>query len=241
MYLIKTLSVKELEAILFDYFATTRPTLDEVYNWNIPEDVPFGFNRGIDSCARSNMRLRRFLRDLWTNEPGRRLDLAKWYVSVWGGIRANKPETIEKYVRLSETALAGSGSLQGVATWSKILAMRNPDNYAIYDARVSAALTAIQFANGVQNPILFPRVQSRNTKIIKFERWLSTLSLEKRKQTYGDYTSLLNAVAKKSGLISPEEVEMVLFANAETLVDQILEVSTVQTPSERLETSKWKE
>ena len=129
------------------------------------------------------MRLRRFLRDLWTNEPGRRLGLAKWYVSVWGGIRANKPETIEKYVRLSETALAGSGSVQGVATWSKILAMRNPDNYAIYDARVSAALTAIQFANGAQNPILFPRVQSRNTKIIKFERWLSMLSLEKRKRT----------------------------------------------------------
>ena len=74
-----------LEANLSDYFAAARPTLDAVYKWNIPKEVPFGFERGLDSCARANMRLRRFLSDVWTNEPTLQLAIAKWYVSVWGG------------------------------------------------------------------------------------------------------------------------------------------------------------
>ena len=64
------------------------------------------------------------------------MDIATWYVSVWGGIRANKIGTIERYVRLSEEQLAAS-DLQGVATWSKILTVRNPNYYPIYDARVA--------------------------------------------------------------------------------------------------------
>ena len=36
--------------------------------------------------------------------------------------------------------------------------------------------------------------------------------------SYGNYVSLLSAVAKKALLNSREEVEMVLFANAESLV-----------------------
>jgi len=158
--------MRDLEAILSDYLATARPTLDEVYRWNIPEEVPFGFRRGVDSCARANMRLRRFLSEIWTNEPKSRLNIAKWYVSVWGGIKANKPETIERFVSRSEATLATSPWL-GVATWSKILALRNPDTYPIYDARVSAALSAIQFANDINSPILFPQVPSRNTVINK--------------------------------------------------------------------------
>ncbi len=214
-------SMTDLEAILTNYLATERPTLDEVYKWNIPEEVPFGFKRGVDSCARANMRLRRFLRDVWTNEPILKLDIAKWYVSVWGGIKANKPETIERYVCLSETTLAKSG-WQGVATWSKILAVRNPDTYPIFDARVSAALSAIQFANDVKNPILFPQVPSKNTMINRFQRWLKLQSTNRQGHTYGDYVSLLNAVAKNSSLTSPEELEMILFANAEALVGHIL-------------------
>jgi len=215
----------DLEAAVSGYVAEALPTLDEVYKWNIPDEVPFGFKRGVDSCARANMRLRRFLRELWINEPTLQLEIANWYVNVWGGIKANKPETIKRYVGLSETTLATSG-WRGVATWSKILAVRNPDAYPIYDARVSAALSAIQFMNDIKTPIIFRQVSSRNTVISKFQQWLSLQSANRQSRTYGDYVLLLNAVAKKFELASPEEVEMLLFANAEALAGQVLKLST---------------
>ena len=226
---------RDLEPILIDYFATEGPHLDELYNWNIPEIVPFGlFKRQTDSCARANMRLRRFLAEAWRNKAAQRIEIAQWYVSVWGGIRANKNGTIAKYVSLPETELAASGP-QGVATWSKILAVRNPDTYPIYDARVCASLSAVQFINRIESPILFPQVPSRNSKIIGFQEWINrkpsgSVTKVRRHRAYGDYVSLLSTVAKKSGLTSPEEVEMVLFANAETLVDQILNSSVRNGP-----------
>ena len=174
----------DLESMLFDYFSKERDALDIVYTWNIPEVAPFGFARGVDSNARANIRLRRFLRDIWEKQPAQRLAIAKWYVSVWGGIKANNDDTIERYVRLSETTLMTSG-WRGVATWSKILALRNSDAYPIFDARVSAAISAIQFANGLKSPTLFPQVPSRNSKIASFQKWLKQQSSSRLKPSYG--------------------------------------------------------
>jgi|ERR1700683_5034105 len=91
------------------------------------------------------MRLRRVLSEIWKNEPTRRPEIAAWYVRDWGGIKSNRKETIDKYVCLSEADLTAL-NMQGVATWSKILVVQNPDTYAIFDARVSAALNALQLA-----------------------------------------------------------------------------------------------
>jgi len=211
-----------LEAILSDYFITARRALDDVYDWEVPKNCPFDFQRGSDSCAQANMRLRRVLSKIWKNEPTRRPEIATWYVRDWGGIISNRKETIDKYVCLSEADLTAL-NMQGVATWSKILAVQNPDTYAIFDARVSAALNAIQLAKGVETPILFPRLSSRNTKITKFQKWLPIRSFSKRRPTYRDYILLLTAVSQKSGA-ALEEVEMVLFANAEALVAQFIAV-----------------
>ena len=207
-----------LETILFDYFAKTRFTLDSVYDWKIPEAAQFNFERGEDSCARANIRLRRTLNKIWDIETERRLDIANWYVRVWGGIRTNKSGTIDRYVQLSEDALASSG-WHGIATWSKILALRNPNKFPIYDARVSAALLALQLANGATNLVIFPQVPSRNSVIITFQRGLKHRTSKGKKPRYQDYVSLLTAVAVRSGLTSPEEVEMCLFANAEMLTE----------------------
>jgi len=36
-----------LEKLLTGYFVEKRPTLDDIYKWKIPNDVPFGsFDRG---------------------------------------------------------------------------------------------------------------------------------------------------------------------------------------------------
>jgi hypothetical protein len=205
-----------LEDILHRYFVSERARLDAVYTWKIPEEGAFGFKRGEGSNARENMRLRRFLRDLWNSAPTRQSDIARWYVSVWGGIRSNKFETIERYIQQSESTFMRS-DWRGVATWSKILAIRDPDSYAIYDARVGAALMAVQVLNEVENPLTFPQVPSRNSTINKFQIWLAQRSLPKRTPAYGDYISLLNSVCEKSAVASLDEVEMLLFANAEDL------------------------
>jgi hypothetical protein len=218
----------ELVDILANYFARERLCLDERYSWEIPQNIPndFGlFDRGIDSPARANIRLRRFLRKAWMDKPSQQLNIAKWYVRTWGGIRANKEETIMRYVRLSESDLAAL-AIEGVATWSKILCVRNPETYPIYDARVCASLSAIQLAKGVKVPIVFPQVPSRNGKIAEFQRLLERRSSDavikiKRSVAYGEYVTLLSTVSRKTGLDSPEEVEMVLFANAVNLVDSI--------------------
>ena len=126
--------------MLFEYFMSARLTLDKDYVWDIPEELPVPFVRGADSRARANMRLRRELRNVWINEPARRYELAAWYIRDWGGIRRNDDKTIQVYCDSAEAKLAAS-TWKGVATWSKILAIRNPDKYPIYDARVGASLT----------------------------------------------------------------------------------------------------
>jgi hypothetical protein len=153
-----------LQSILTEYFVSVRSNLDIDYDWDIPKTIPIPFVRGTDSCAQANMRLRRGLRNSWINEPARRYELANWYVGVWGGIRRNKIETIQAYCDSSEEQLASS-TWKGVATWSKILAIRNPDKYAIYDARVGAALLALQLLQRTTIPILFSHVPSRNKAI----------------------------------------------------------------------------
>jgi hypothetical protein len=153
-----------LQSILTEYFVSVRSNLDIDYDWDIPKTIPIPFVRGTVSCAQANMRLRRGLRNSWINEPARRYELANWYVGVWGGIRRNKIETIQAYCDSSEEQLASS-TWKGVATWSKILAIRNPDKYAIYDARVGAALLALQLLQRTTIPILFSHVPSRNKAI----------------------------------------------------------------------------
>lgn len=211
-----------LEAIISDYFTSERPALDVAYVWDIPKNCPFDFQRGSDSRAQANKRLRRVLSKIWKDEAVHRLEIATWYVRDWGGIKSNRKATIEKYISLTEADLAAL-PMQGVATWSKILAVRNPNAYAIFDARVSAALNALQLAKGVAAPILFPRLPSRNTKIAKFQKWLQIRSFSGHRPTYRDYVSLLTAVSQKSGA-ALEEVEMVLFANAENLVGDLMPI-----------------
>jgi len=95
--------------------------------------------------------------------------------------------------------------------------MRNPDKYPIYDARVGAALVALQFVKGTTNLILFSQVPSRNNAVRDFQYRIKQ-SPGIKGQTYKEYVALLTAVAEKSKLSSPEEIEMVLFANSLSLV-----------------------
>jgi hypothetical protein len=123
-------------------------------------------------------------------------------------------------MKLGIEARLAASTWKGVATWSKILAIRNPDKYPIYDARVGAALVALQLLKETTNPFLFAQVPSRNNVIRDFQRRIKEV-VGNKGQTYNDYVALLTAVAEKAKLDSPEEIEMVLFANSLSLVSKV--------------------
>jgi hypothetical protein len=72
-----------------------------------------------------------------------RIALAKEYIEEWGGIRSNGDGKIEGYALQPSSKLIGLG-LSGISSWSKLLSIRNPRKYAIYDARVAFSLNAFQ-------------------------------------------------------------------------------------------------
>jgi hypothetical protein len=88
--------------------------------------------------------------------------------------------------------------------------------------------------SAIKEPILFPQVPSRNSKIAHFQKWINRrfpgAIRVPRSRAYEAYVSLVGAVARNSGLASSDEVEMILFANAEKLVIKFLNLETSDEP-----------
>ena len=105
--------------------------------------------------------LKRELHRIWQQDPTRREELARYIIATWGGIKGNKPEKFSRYASEQPSDLIGLGKA-GIASWSKVLCIRNPDEYAIYDARVAVALNSLQVAAKVRQPRLFPLLDSQN-------------------------------------------------------------------------------
>ncbi len=214
--------LNKLADLLAAYVADEAPRLGETYTWAIPAQVPVACHSpNSPNLAEANVRLKRALAETWHLEASDRYELASWYVGQWGGIRTNRPATLQAFALQSEEELARA-PLAGVATWSKILAMRNPSRYAIFDARVSASLNALQFlASG--EPILFPDLVSRNKTVNAFQRWsreergLRQHHRVRKEHVYPSYMAVLHEIGRRLGHESPDHAEMVLFANAEVL------------------------
>lgn len=215
----------QLLDLLTPYIEREAQGLHVNYVWTMPKQIPLkDFACDGLSNAHAVMKLKRALAARWRSDPDGRSDLATWIVASWGGVRRNDPATLQSYVRRTEEDLA-TGGLKGVASWSKILTIRDPEQFAIFDARVSASLNAIQLmSDRVQ--LLFPNLPTRNTKLPEFQR-----SLRKRiqrrpyyqiasTQIYPTYMRLMNGVAQRLGHSSPDTAEMVLFANFEALAIQ---------------------
>jgi len=169
-----------------------------------------------------------------------RIVIANDVVSVWGGVKNNKPETIKKYITVYSCSEADY-PLAGVASYSKILGVINPDLYAIYDARVAVALNAIQYIYGVKKGLIFNYIPGRNKTTgnardkkgfvytSPFQKNdLKKLGWEtiKRDDTYSVYLSLLKDVLSHFPDRKLYEFEMILFANAEKLALKAIAEST---------------
>lgn len=223
-----------LARLLMDFVAAEKPRLDKTYKWDIPSPWPTcAFERGCDSPAQANIRLKRALSSAWHDRPNDRACIEQWYVSKWGGIRANSEQTLKGYAESTDERLL-QGGIVGVASWSKILVIRNPERYVIYDARVGAALNALQIARDCGSLLLFPQVPSRNSVIKEYQKAETKMahaacrvpreaaSRVPRKQAYQTYLDLVTSVAKQLNFAMLDTIEMTLFANAKRLACEAL-------------------
>lgn len=162
-----------LVAVISDAIAS-KPSFPR-YTWPVKDRVWGLLQTGFDHTAfgddtvAQNIALKAHLSQYWPGQPHQeKVRLASWIVRDWGGIRANRDMTIIGYVEKADAELPTTPFL-GVASYSKVLAMKHPDRYAIYDARAAASILAIQLLNLDQLPddsrILFPIPSGRNTTI----------------------------------------------------------------------------
>ena len=167
-------------------------------------------------------------KDLWEKYGG--IELAKWVVSEWGGIRGNKNSTLQSYVDRVNTG-SDFGELRGVASYSKILSFKDPTQYAIYDARVAISINAIQLILGRNQGLAFRYLTGRNKTLQRFRDDVRTSYVTltnngwagmQPDDTYHTYLTLLKEVAEHLNSVAIYELEMCLFADAESLATQYL-------------------
>jgi hypothetical protein len=214
--------------------------LEQTYNWSIPETDRHWLKISKACGYRANVKLKRDLQSAWKNshnDGNTRLDIAKWIIKDWGGIGANKPKTIERYA--AEASLQSPKTpISGLASFSKVLAASDSDRYAIYDARVAVSLNAIQLLAGVrEDGIALPYLPGRNKitgdSSVKPRRGFSSKEAFSRKtlcQSYGwktmrrddAYSAYLELLGAHSNY-KVYEMEMALFAQAETLACMAIE------------------
>ena len=174
-----------------------------------------------------NIDLKVKLHQLWQHsDQAMRERIARYYVVVWGGIKRNKQDKLTEYVN---AACAGNlPPAQGVASWSKVLAAADPHNHAIFDARVSLSLNALQFLRPHSPRWRFPELPSQNNLVREAGPRLACRAEQAgwgqipRALVYPTYLRILQIAAP--GLPGPlplATAEMVLFARTEELVAQV--------------------
>jgi disulfide oxidoreductase YuzD len=196
------------------------------YNWSIDmNNLPEQINISDGNNYEQNIQLKQDLNKLWakTNNQEEKENLIKYYIKDWGGIRTNRPETIKKYTASTAEELINTLGKRGIASWSKALVVKDFENYAIFDARVSISLNCIQILHKKKDIVLFPILSSRNNVIKRGNDQLKILARNynwtkvSENNFYMQYIDILKSVAKaKETNIST--IEMLLFAKAEELV-----------------------
>lgn len=180
-----------------------------------------------DNLHKQNIDLRMALHEyLVANDNNEEIKFAviKWYIANWGGVKTNRDETLMEYITTQPSELILKGE-KGIASWSKALSIINPAKYMIYDARVASSLNSLQIIDNVSQPTYYPNLMSRNKVISNSTIQRKQLKKDWKKfephEFYNNYLDLLHSVAKNSDVkASPHDVEMMLFAKAEELVDK---------------------
>jgi hypothetical protein len=222
--------MKHLDATLRSFAESNLPTLPQVYTWKLNASVlqqSFGLTLAGTNGYERTRELKRKLAQAWASSPPpRRTELADYAVRVWGGVRGNAAKTLQGYVDVVSQGEVPA-THKGIASWSKVAAFSDPERHAIFDARVSFSLNAIQWLAKDEAPCWwFPKLPGRNTHLKEAwpilkeradaERWTRVGTRE----TYSSYIQLLEQTAGPLG-VDIGDIEMLLFAKATELANLV--------------------
>jgi len=165
----------------------------------------------------------------------RKIELTNYYIAIWGGVRANDVSTITSYSLSDEAALTQLGS-SGIASWSKALCIRDPNNYCIFDARVSVAIHCLAILTCTEIDCWMPTLTSQNKRISEANKWLRSSGKVRRKTSYKNtnfYERYLLACRQISSRLGCplSAVEMLLFTGAFDLYSLVRGIDTSQSDS----------
>jgi|TARA_B110000261_G_C12970907_1_gene312455 hypothetical protein len=218
--------MKKLTEIIVEYSKKYVNENNDWYNWReINEDkLPMGIELPKGNQYLKNVVLKKELNKKWKESQNveDKLILIKYYIATWGGIHTNSLESMEEYSKLSASQLIKNGK-KGIASWSKAIVVHDPNEFAIFDARVAISLNCIQKLYGLNDAVLFPVLPSRNkivalgNKLIKATAKSESWEKAYEENFYTQYLKILNYVAKELNS-DISTIEMLLFAKAEELV-----------------------
>ena len=195
------------------------------YQWNFStKNFPISYTKKSTNHYRNSLDLREFIHKEIKSKSQISDDLQTWYVKDWGGVKTNRKSTFDEYLESPSEDLIKRGD-KGIASWSKMLSVRDPTIFAIYDARVAISLNTISLLNSSESNLFFPQLSSRNKKIVAAQNLIQNFaiykSLKHDEDFYRKYLNYLNiAVTQCGNKFDMQTAEMVLFANAVTLVER---------------------
>ena len=212
------------------------------FNWRVTEPawerLGTGFKHqdfGADIYS-LHVALKWHLSEHWSKSSfDEKLRVATWLIKDWGGIKRNASETIVGYVNQAD-AQRPATRFVGIASFSKVLSIKAPSRYAIFDARVSASLNAMQLLmlrDGTLRPadlVYFPMPNGQNRIIAKFSKAagleafasIGFIPIE-RDKTYETYMALLlDVTSNVADGLTVLDAEMVMFVAAESLAQEAL-------------------
>jgi hypothetical protein len=209
------------EALNF-YLLSNFQEIDKNYKWDFSvKSLVMQFTKNPGQYYLNSKCLRKIINEKIISNPELAAELQVWYVKEWGGVKSNKIETLFEYIQLAPNILIGRGE-RGIASWSKMLSIRDPENYAIYDARVAMSLNTISLIKATKSDVFFPQLSSRNKKIIVAQHRVADCAringIERKENFYQYYLNCLRrAVIECNGKFDIQTAEMILFADAEKL------------------------
>lgn len=218
------MTVIQTEAEIAKFINEQLPNVKNIYDWKKPKMEKFPiqeYRLTGDTSYEVNRNLRSFINQLVKDKHPQSASCQTWYVNNWGGVTSNKTETLEKYIVSSEQELIQLGK-NGIASWSKILAVRDQEKYAIYDARVALSLISIQKVLKINDPIRFPMLPTKNTSFVrpayeKIKLWTNYSEKSAPRKFYSVYLNILQNSIKNSPSYDIQDVEMILFAASKEL------------------------
>jgi hypothetical protein len=214
-----------LETALIDFWRGSIAPDNDWYKWRKinPRYLPEGVSVGSGNAFSQNENLKKQLsKQYQTGSDDQKIELTRYYIAVWGGVRRNSADKISAYALNQPHELIANG-IVGIASWSKALSIRDPDSYAIYDARVAVSLNALQIIHNVAAPVLFPLLTGQNKIINEGAKLLAghagngTWRKISPESFYDEYNALLAKVALSLN-VKHYAVEMALFTKAPALL-----------------------